>query len=123
MERFVDFFTKNLSFGGLSFNLKLFLIFLLVFFTARLTLRLFKRIVSRNFTTERKGKFKPIFGFLNYSIYTIIILLALQNMGVELTAIFAASAALLVGIGFALQTFFQDIISGVFILIDQSVHV
>jgi len=123
MERFVDFFTKNLSFGGLSFNLKLFLIFLLIFFAARLILRLFKRIVSRNFTSERKGKFKPIFGFLNYSIYTIIILLALQNMGVELTAIFAASAALLVGIGFALQTFFQDIISGVFILIDQSVHV
>ena len=123
MEKFIEFFTINLSFGGLSFNLKLFLIFLLVFFTARLILRLFKRIVSRNFTAERKGKFKPIFGFLNYSIYTIIVLLALQNMGVELTAIFAASAALLVGIGFALQTFFQDIISGVFILIDQSVHV
>ncbi|MGB1807303.1 MAG: hypothetical protein ACPHL7_08660, partial [Flavobacteriaceae bacterium] len=64
----------------MSFNLKLFLIFLLVFFAARLILRLFKRIVSRNFTPERKGKFKPIFGFLNYSIYSIIILLALQNM-------------------------------------------
>ena len=33
------------------------------------------------------------------------------------------SAALLVGVGLALQTFFQDIISGIFILIDQSVHV
>ena len=123
MDKFVDFFTRNLSFGGLSFNIKLFLIFLIVFFVARFILRLFRRIVSRNFTDERKGKFKPIFGFLNYSIYAIIILLALQNMGVELTAIFAASAALLVGIGFALQTFFQDIISGIFILIDQSVHV
>ena len=103
MERFIDFFTKNLSFGGLSFNLKLFLIFLLVFFAARLILRLFKRIVSRNFTSERKGKFKPIFGFINYSVYTIIVLLALQNMGVELTAIFAASAALLVGMQVTLK--------------------
>ena len=44
-------------------------------------------------------------------------------MGVDVTAIFAASAALLVGVGLALQTFFQDIISGIFILMDQSVHV
>ena len=41
----------------------------------------------------------------------------------QVTAIFAASAALLVGVGLALQTLFMDIISGVFILIDQSVHV
>ena len=44
-------------------------------------------------------------------------------MGVQITAILTASAALLVGVGLALQTFFQDIISGIFILIDQSVHV
>ena len=47
----------------------------------------------------------------------------LQNVGVNLTAIFAASAALLVGVGLALQTFIQDIISGVFILVDKSVLV
>ena len=29
----------------------------------------------------------------------------------------------MVGVGLALQTFFQDVISGIFILIDQSVHV
>ena len=40
-----------------------------------------------------------------------------------ITAIFAASAALLVGIGLALQTLIQDVISGIFILADQTVHV
>jgi small-conductance mechanosensitive channel len=39
------------------------------------------------------------------------------------TGVFAASAALLIGVALALQTLFQDIISGVFILVDQSVHV
>lgn len=34
-----------------------------------------------------------------------------------------ASAALFVGIGFALQTFFQDIISGILMILDQSLHV
>jgi len=42
---------------------------------------------------------------------------------VNVTSVFAASAALLIGIGLALQTLFQDIISGVFILVDQTVHV
>ena len=46
-----------------------------------------------------------------------------HSVGVDVTAVFAASAALLIGIGLALQTLFQDIISGVFILVDQSVHV
>jgi small-conductance mechanosensitive channel len=47
----------------------------------------------------------------------------MKTSGVDVTAIFAASAALLIGIGLALQTLFQDIISGIFILVDQSVHV
>ena len=47
----------------------------------------------------------------------------MHNAGVNVTAIFAASAALLIGVGLALQTLFQDIFSGIFILIDQSVHV
>lgn len=111
------------SLGDARISIKSFALFLLVFFTARFFLRILRRILTRKFTEERKGKFKPIFGFVNYSIYTIIVLLALQNAGVNLNALLAASAALLVGVGFALQTFFQDIISGVFILVDQSVHV
>ena len=50
-------------------------------------------------------------------------LIVLDSIGINVTAVFAASAALLIGIGLALQTLFQDIISGVFILVDQTVHV
>lgn len=53
----------------------------------------------------------------------IVILITFDNIGVNVTAIFAASAALLVGVGLALQTFIQDIISGIFIIADQAVHV
>ena len=64
-----------------------------------------------------------MFGYFKWLVYVIIFLVTLDSVGVNVTAIFAASAALLIGIGLALQTFFQDIISGVFILIDQSVQV
>ena len=47
----------------------------------------------------------------------------MHSVGISVTAFFAASAALLIGIGLALQTLFQDTISGIFILVDQSVHV
>jgi len=72
---------------------------------------------------EDKKKFKVVFGYARWLIYLLIVLVTFHSLGINVTGIFAASAALLIGIGLALQTFFQDIISGVFILVDQSVHV
>ena len=37
-------------------------------------------------------------------IYLVILLVTLHSVGVDVTAVFAASAALLIGIGLALQT-------------------
>lgn len=99
------------------------LLVLLVFIVTTQVLKLVKRIVTKRVSSVDSVKFETVFTFLKYFIYSVVILGVLDNMGVNVTAIFAASAALLVGVGLALQTFFQDIISGVFILIDQSVHV
>lgn len=86
-------------------------------------LKIFLRIITRNLPEADRGKFNVVYGYFRWLIYIIILLITLQSVGVNITAVFAASAALLIGIGLALQTLFQDIISGVFILIDQSVHV
>ena len=102
---------------------KVVLIIFSVFFTTYLFLKLFKKITLRALNNETRSKFRSIFTFLNYSIYLIVILITLDTVGVNVTAIFAASAALLVGIGLALQTLIQDVISGIFILADQTVHV
>jgi small-conductance mechanosensitive channel len=86
-------------------------------------LKILRKIIFRTLAKDTRIKFKSIFSFINYFIYIVVILIVLQNIGVDVTAIFAASAALLVGVGLALQTFIQDIISGIFILIDKSVLV
>ena len=99
------------------------LLAIVFYFFTWLLLKLIRRIVSRALDEEARVKFKGIFTFFNYFIYTIVTLVAFDTVGLNLTTIFAASAALLVGVGLALQTFIQDIISGVFILADQSVHV
>jgi len=86
-------------------------------------LRFFRHIISRTLSRDARDKFRSVFAFVNYFVYIVILLIIFSNIGINVTALFAASAALLVGIGFALQTFFQDIISGIFILSDQAVHV
>ena len=64
-----------------------------------------------------------MFSFSKWLIYLIVLLVAFSTIGVNINAVLAASAGLLIGIGLALQTLFQDIISGIFILIDKTVHV
>ena len=99
------------------------IIIFVAFFITWLFLKTFKKIIHRALSNEAKVKFKSIFSFFNYFIYTIVTLVTIDTLGIDLTGFFAASAALLVGFGLALQTFIQDIISGVFIIADQSVHV
>lgn len=99
------------------------LVVITVIFITSVILRIALKAFTRNLPIEDKGKFNVVYGYFRWLIYLIILLITLHTVGVDVTAVFAASAALLIGIGLALQTLFQDIISGVFILIDQSVHV
>ena len=85
-------------------------------------LKLIRRFTTRKMSLNDKQKFVTVFGYIRWFVFLIIFLIAMHTSGVNVTAVFAASAALLIGVGLALQTLFQDIISGIFILVDQSVH-
>ncbi len=104
-------------------KVKYVLLVVLVLFTTSYFLRWVKKLVTRKMPKDDKVKFNTVFSFARWIIYMIVMLVVFDSIGFDVTAVFAASAALLIGIGLALQTLFQDIISGVFILIDQSVHV
>lgn len=124
MEKITAFLNKTISLSeSITFTPKALLIVITVFLLTYLSLKIFKKIIYRTLSEEAKVKFQSIFTFINYFIYVVVILIAFDNIGVNVTAIFAASAALLVGVGLALQTFIQDIISGIFIIADQAVHV
>lgn len=89
----------------------------------KIVLNWVRRTVTKKLSDDDKAKFITVFSFARWLVYVVIFLAVIDSIGIDVTAVFAASAALLVGVGLALQTFFQDIISGIFILIDQSVHV
>lgn len=107
----------------ISISVKDVLIIITVIFITTLILRFVLKIITRKLPEDDKGKFNVVYGYFRWLVYLLILLLTLHSVGVDVTAVFAASAALMIGIGLALQTLFQDIISGIFILVDQTVHV
>ena len=124
INKFIELLNYPFSVGdSVRFTPKTIFIVIVVFLLTNFFLKILRRIIFRTLSNDTRIKFKSIFSFINYFIYIIVILIVLQNIGVNVTAIFAASAALLVGVGLALQTFIQDIISGIFILVDKSVLV
>lgn len=124
MKEINEFLNYKIYAGdSVSISIKMVLILIAVFIITAIILKGLKRLITRKLPEKDKLKFTSVFSFTRYFIYLVVILIAMDNMGINVTAIFAASAALLVGVGLALQTFFQDIISGIFILVDQSVHV
>ena len=123
-ENFKKFINLHIDFTDkISISILDLIVIVTVIFITTIILRLALRVITRNLPKEDKSKFNVVYGYFRWLIYVIILLITLHSVGVNVTAVFAASAALLIGIGLALQTLFQDIISGVFILIDQSVHV
>ena len=124
MQKIIDFFNYEFMFGtDIVLTPKSILIIIAVFFLTYLFLRIFRRIVFKTLNDDAKLKFRGILTFFNYLVYLIVILITLDNVGVKVSTIFAASAALLVGVGLALQTLIQDVFSGISILADQTVHV
>lgn len=126
---FLDFRLIDFTYGTgqntheIVLKVKYVLLVALVMLLTTYLLRWVKRLVTRKMPQEDKVKFNTVFSFARWIIYVIVVLVVFDSIGINVTAIFAASAALLIGVGLALQTLFQDIISGIFILVDQSVHV
>lgn len=123
-EKIKDFLNLHLDLTkDISISILDLLVLVTVVVLTTILLKVFFRIITRKLPENEKGKFNVVYGYFRWLVYIIILLITLDGLGVNVTAIFAASAALLIGVGLALQTLFQDIISGVFILIDQTVHV
>ncbi|PCE62998.1 mechanosensitive ion channel protein MscS [Sediminicola luteus] len=107
----------------IQITVKSIIFILMIFLVTALLLTFIKRLVTRKLPEEDGRKFDTIFSFVKYFVFVVVFFLSLDNLGVDITAMFAASAALLIGVGLALQTLFQDIICGIFVLLDKTVHV
>lgn len=115
----------TLGSGDQKFRLDVWTLLLVIlsFLAARFFLKWIRLLLTRNMQEPDKLKFISFFKFIQYITYIIVGFAVLSASGVNVTPFLAASAALLVGLGLALQELFQDVIGGIFIFIDKSLLV
>jgi small-conductance mechanosensitive channel len=82
-----------------------------------------RKLFTRKMDETDTRKFISFFKFIKYVAYIIVVFAVLSSAGVNVTPFLAASAALLVGVGLALQEIFQDILGGILIMTDKSLLV
>ena len=102
------------------------LLFILVLLVARLLLWLTINIFLYGWYKREKidlGKQYAYNQLLSYVVYFFAVIIAVQSMGINLTLLLAGAAALLVGVGIALQQVISDFFSGLVILFERSVEV
>ena len=59
---------------------------------------------------------------IKYVIYVVAAIVAIENLGFQMTVIWGGLAALLVGIGLGLQGTFNDFFSGIILLFERSLY-
>ena len=107
----------------INITIGLLLIVIASFIVASFILNWVRKISTRNMDETDQLKFVSVFKFIRYITYIVVVFSVLSIAGVNVTPLLAASAALLVGVGFALQELFQDIIGGILIMVDKSLLV
>ena len=122
-----EFLDIGVHFGSednlIDITLGLLILVIASFFVASFILKWVRKIYTRKMDETDQRKFISVFKFIKYITYIVVIFTVLSLAGINITPFIAASAALLVGVGLALQELFQDIIAGVLIMIDKSLLV
>ncbi len=125
MQDFFDLLKyKIIETENFVFTLESVLVIIFIYVITRVLLFGLRRILNRIF--ERRGidrgrRFAMI-KLIQYFVWTFALLFMLQAVGFQITILLAGSAALLVGLGLGLQQIFQDLVSGIFILIEGTIQ-
>lgn len=88
-------------------------------------LRLFKFLLSRLKKQGRidAGRSNSVYQIVKYLLLVIVIAGSLETIGIKLSFLLAGSAALLVGLGLGLQQTFNDMVSGIILLVESNLQV
>lgn len=119
-ENFLTWVKSFLNWENLfKLLLTLFVIFLF-WIIYKVIIRGIKRIPEKKLTKQRS---QVVLKLLKYIFYVILVLFVLDSIGINLKAIWGAAGIAGVAIGFAAQTSVSNLISGLFVLTEGSIHV
>lgn len=112
-----------INIGDYHVNLLIIIGIILIALIARWSLLLLQKILQGVFSKRKidRGRQFAVIQFLKYIVYTFALLSMLQTLGINLSLLWAGSAALLVGFGLGMQQTFNDLVSGIILLIEGTV--
>lgn len=100
------------------------IIFFLIIYVSKFFAKKTSYLITLNFLGKEQfalGKKDAIAKIITYSIYIFGLIIALQTIGIDLSALLAGGAILAVGIGFGVQNLVNNFISGILILFEQPI--
>lgn len=126
MKELMDFLEFELLSVG-EYKIRAFTLFavLIIFLITKLILWIIKKALynQKRFKKLDRGSAYALFQIIRYVVWIMAIGLILETVGVKVNVLIAGSAALLVGVGLGLQQTFNDIISGLILLSEQSIKI
>jgi small-conductance mechanosensitive channel len=125
MNKFREFLEAGLTVGKYSITVLDLVVVAGIFVLAQVLLRLGRLFLNRSMVKRKVdlGKQFMIRRMWRTLVYLVAGMSALSTIGVEMKVLFAGSAALLVGVGIGLQSFFNDVVSGFVLLFEGGVRV
>ena len=122
-----EFFNYSIiKYGSFNLTVASIITAIAIMFIARVLVFLINGIFLRNYFKRRDidyGRSYAVRTIIKYIIYFIAILLIFNSFGFKLSVLMLGSAGLLVGIGFGLQNTFNDLLSGIILLIEGDIEV
>ena len=120
-----EFLNTTIELGSFELSFRSILLFFSVIAAAQVVIwsvRYLLRKFLRNTNFEEGTRFM-VMRLVRTGVYFLVIVVALDTAGIDLTVFWASSAALLVGVGIGLQNFFNDVVSGFVLLFEGGVRV
>ncbi|MEX0996693.1 MAG: mechanosensitive ion channel domain-containing protein [Flavobacteriaceae bacterium] len=91
-------------------------------FVVKILLRLIRKVYTRKLDPDEKLRFLGAFNFIGYLVYILVFVSVLSSAGIDITLLLTATAVIFIGLGLAMREIFQDIIGGIYIILDKSVQ-
>lgn len=115
---------KLLQLGGAAVTLGTLFTAIAIILATIVVARVIDKAIMRSFAMrglESDGTARGVKRLTRYAVMIIGFLVAVDSIGIDLGALFAAGAVFAVGIGFAMQNIVQNFVSGVILLIERSI--
>ena len=122
---FAEFINYELfKVGTISITISMVFVVAVVFGFTQVLLTLVRKILNPFFRKRNIDNARQIalFKLIKYLVWVLAIAFTLEFIGFKITLLIAGSAALLVGLGLGLQQIFQDLVSGIFILVEGTIR-